>query len=60
VGHHCRIGADLTIYPARTIESDVVLARSDERAVIANNVSYEQSDHLNWPDAGFHPRLYPR
>jgi UDP-N-acetylglucosamine diphosphorylase / glucose-1-phosphate thymidylyltransferase / UDP-N-acetylgalactosamine diphosphorylase / glucosamine-1-phosphate N-acetyltransferase / galactosamine-1-phosphate N-acetyltransferase len=60
VGHHCRIGADLTIYPARTIESDVVLARSDERAVIANNVSYEESDHLNWPDAGFHPRLYPR
>jgi len=60
VGHHCRIGADLTIYPARTIESDVVLARSDERAVIAHNVSYEESDHLNWPDAGFHPRLYPR
>ena len=60
VGHHCRIGADLTIYPARTIESDVVLARSDERAVIEHNVSYEESDHLNWPDAGFHPRLYPR
>jgi carbonic anhydrase/acetyltransferase-like protein (isoleucine patch superfamily) len=60
VGHHCRIGADLTIYPARTIESDVVLARSDERAVVAHNVSYEESDHLNWPDAGFHPRLYPR
>jgi carbonic anhydrase/acetyltransferase-like protein (isoleucine patch superfamily) len=58
VGHHCRIGAGLTIYPARTIESDVVLARSDERAVIDRNVSYEESDHLSWPDSDFHPRLY--
>ena len=60
VGHHCRIGADLTIYPARTIESDVILTRTDERAVISKNVTYEESDHLNWPDEGFHPRLYPR
>ena len=60
VGHHCRIGADLTVYPARTIESDVVLARSDERSVITKNVSYEESDHLDWPEAGLHPRLYPR
>jgi carbonic anhydrase/acetyltransferase-like protein (isoleucine patch superfamily) len=58
VGHHCRIGADLTIYPARTIESDVVLARSNERSVITKNVSYEESDHLQWPDAKLHPRLY--
>lgn len=60
VGHHCRIGADLTVYPARTIESDVVLARTNERSVISKNISYEESDHLNWPDAEFHPRLYPR
>ena len=60
VGHHCRIGADLTIYPARTVESDVVLTRTNERAVISKNVSYEESDHLNWPHEGFHPRLYPR
>jgi carbonic anhydrase/acetyltransferase-like protein (isoleucine patch superfamily) len=60
VGHHCRIGADLTVYPARTIESDVVLARTDERSVIAKNVLYEESDHLDWPDADLHPRLYPR
>jgi carbonic anhydrase/acetyltransferase-like protein (isoleucine patch superfamily) len=25
VGHHCRLGSGLVIYPARTIESDVVL-----------------------------------
>jgi carbonic anhydrase/acetyltransferase-like protein (isoleucine patch superfamily) len=60
VGHHCRIGADLTIFPARTIESDVVLARTDERSVIAQNVAYEDSDHLNWPASELHPRLYPR
>ncbi len=60
VGHHCRIGSDLTIYPARTIESDVVLVRSDNKSVIAKNVSYEDSDHLDWPEPEFHPRLYPR
>ncbi|MGD8738213.1 MAG: multidrug transporter, partial [Anaerolineae bacterium] len=60
VGHHCRIGAGLTVYPARTIESDVVLARYEGRSVISRNVSYEQSDHLNWSGAEFHPRLYPR
>jgi len=60
VGHHCRIGADLTIYPARTIESDVVLARTNERSVISHNVTYEESDHLNWPGIDVHSRLYPR
>jgi carbonic anhydrase/acetyltransferase-like protein (isoleucine patch superfamily) len=58
VGHHCRIGSGLTIYPARTIESDVVLVRSDQRAVVDRNISYEESDHLNWPDSAAHPRLY--
>ncbi len=60
VGHHCRIGADLTVYPARTIESDVVLTRTEGKSVISRNVSYEESDHLQWPDAELHPRLYPR
>jgi len=60
VGHHCRIGADLTIYPCRTIESDTVLVRSDERAVIDKNVSYEQSDHHHLRDRHLHTRLYPR
>jgi UDP-N-acetylglucosamine diphosphorylase / glucose-1-phosphate thymidylyltransferase / UDP-N-acetylgalactosamine diphosphorylase / glucosamine-1-phosphate N-acetyltransferase / galactosamine-1-phosphate N-acetyltransferase len=60
VGHHCRIGADLTIYPARTIESDVVLARTEERSVISRNIAYEDSDHLRWARPEVHPRLYPR
>lgn len=60
VGHHCRIGAGLTIYPGRTIESDVVLVRTEERSVVSKNVLYEESDHREWPDADLHPRLYPR
>jgi carbonic anhydrase/acetyltransferase-like protein (isoleucine patch superfamily) len=60
VGHNCRIGADLTIYPCRTIESDCVLVRSDERAVITKNISYEESDHHHFRKGHSHPRLYPR
>lgn len=60
VGHHCRIGADLTIYPGRMIESDVVLERRDDRSVIRRNVAYEDSDHLQWSQPESHPRLYPR
>jgi carbonic anhydrase/acetyltransferase-like protein (isoleucine patch superfamily) len=60
VGHHCRIGSDLTIYPGRMIESDVVLLRTNERSVISKDVSYEETDHRDWPDADRHPRLYPR
>jgi len=60
VGHHCRIGSGLTIFPGRTIESDVVLVRKEGRAVIDGNILYEDSDHLRWPDAEIHPRQYPR
>jgi carbonic anhydrase/acetyltransferase-like protein (isoleucine patch superfamily) len=60
VGHHCRIGAGLTIYPGRIIESDVVLVRREDRSVISRNVAYEDSDHLKWPEPESHPRLYPR
>lgn len=60
VGHNCRIGSGLIIYPARTIESDVVLFASPERRVIAKNVTYEESDHHKLKDAHKHPRLYPR
>ena len=60
VGHNCRIGSGLIIYPARTIESDVVLFASPERRVIAKNVTYEESDHLQLKNAAKHPRLYPR
>jgi carbonic anhydrase/acetyltransferase-like protein (isoleucine patch superfamily) len=59
VGHHCRLGSGLVIYPARTVESDVVIL-SDSMPFITGDVRYEESDHhhlsLKYP----YPRLYPR
>lgn len=45
VGHNCRIGAGMIVYPARTIESDVVLAASNERRVIDRDIAFADSDH---------------
>jgi acetyltransferase-like isoleucine patch superfamily enzyme len=59
VGHNCRLGAGLVIMPARTIESDTILAPCPERHFITKNVDYEDSDHLKWSNgADLHPRLY--
>ena len=58
VGHNCRLGSGLVVYPARTIESDVVLAASKERRVIDRNVRYEDSDHHHFKFPGLHKRLY--
>jgi acetyltransferase-like isoleucine patch superfamily enzyme len=60
VGHNCRLGSGMIVYPARTIESDVVLAASRERRVIDRDVRYEDSDHHRLKAAGTHRRLYPR
>ncbi|MEJ5313510.1 MULTISPECIES: DapH/DapD/GlmU-related protein [Anaerolinea] len=60
VGHNCRIGAGMLVYPARTIESDVVIFSTKERRVIDRDLYYEDSDHLRLPNAHLHPRLYPR
>jgi len=60
VGHNCRLGSGLIIYPARTIESDVILFASKERRVIDKNVAYEDSDHHLTRAAHLHKRLYPR
>jgi carbonic anhydrase/acetyltransferase-like protein (isoleucine patch superfamily) len=60
VGHNCRLGSGLVVYPARTIESDVVLFASPKRRIIDRNVSYEQSDHHNTRAAHLHRRIYPR
>jgi UDP-N-acetylglucosamine diphosphorylase / glucose-1-phosphate thymidylyltransferase / UDP-N-acetylgalactosamine diphosphorylase / glucosamine-1-phosphate N-acetyltransferase / galactosamine-1-phosphate N-acetyltransferase len=59
VGHNCRLGSGLIVYPARTIESDVVLAASKDRRVIDKNVRYEDSDHHRFKFPGLHKRLYP-
>jgi hypothetical protein len=59
VGHNCRIGSGMIVYPARMIESDVVLFATAERRVIDRDVTYEESDHLHLPIAHLHPRSYP-
>lgn len=60
VGHNCRLGAGMVVFPARTIESDVVLFASPERRVISKDIRYEDSDHHKLPFSKVHPRLYPR
>jgi hypothetical protein len=50
----------LVIYPARTIESDVVLIASPSRRMIMKNISFEESDHHATRGAHLHPRQYPR
>ncbi len=59
VGHNVRIGSGMIVFPARMIESDVVLFATPERRVISKNIAYEESDHLALKDgASLHPRLY--
>ncbi|HUG35123.1 MAG TPA: hypothetical protein VMJ90_10165 [Anaerolineales bacterium] len=60
VGHNCRLGSGMIVYPARTIESDVVLVASKDRRVIDKDVRYEDSDHHKLKFASLHKRLYPR
>ena len=60
VGHNCRIGAGMIIYPGRVIESDVVLVASTGTRVIDHDVKYEDSDHHRLKEGSRHVRLYPR
>lgn len=60
VGHNCRLGSGLIVYPSRMIESDVVLAASRERRVIDRDVSFEESDHHHFKAANLHKALYHR
>ncbi len=58
VGHNCRIGSGHVIYPARMIESDVVLFARPGRQVITQNIPFEESDHHGWPEEAHKPQ-YP-
>lgn len=60
VGHNCRLSSGLVMYPARTVESDVVLLASQGRHFITKNVTYEESDHHPHKHKYPYPRLYPR
>lgn len=59
VGHNCRIGSGMVIFPGRMIESDVVLVASPQRRVISRSVSFEESDHHYVGNIN-HQRHYPR
>jgi hypothetical protein len=48
------------MYPARTVESDVVLLGSEERKFITKNIRYEDSDHHTFDNKYDYPRWYPR
>lgn len=60
VGHNCRIGSGHIIFPARTIESDVVLFAKEERQIIRKNVRYEDSDHHRYPGQHHLPLYHPQ
>lgn len=58
VGHNCRIGSGMIVYPARTIESDVVLAASNARRIIDRDITYEDSDHHHLKLSHLHQTPY--
>ena len=58
VGHNCRLGSGMIVYPARTIESDVVLVASREGRVINHDVSFADSDHHRLRLAHLHQTPY--
>lgn len=60
VGHNCRIGSGMIVFPGRMVESDVVLVAGPQRRVISRSVTYEESDHHFVPFGDVHKRFYPR
>jgi hypothetical protein len=60
VGHNCRIGSGMVLFPGRMIESDVVMVASPQRRVIGRSVTYEESDHHFLGVSTNHKRHYPR
>jgi len=60
VGHNCRIGSGMVMFPGRMIESDVVLIASPQRRVVSRNVTFEESDHHFIGGGAGHQRHYPR
>jgi acetyltransferase-like isoleucine patch superfamily enzyme len=61
VGHHCFLGSGMIVYPARAIESDVILLASSKRRVIDRTVYHEDGDQFDIRDGvDLHPRMYER
>jgi carbonic anhydrase/acetyltransferase-like protein (isoleucine patch superfamily) len=60
VGHNCRVGSGMVVYPGRMIESDVVLVATPERRVIMRSIDFDESDHHYIAGGELHKRFYPR
>jgi carbonic anhydrase/acetyltransferase-like protein (isoleucine patch superfamily) len=58
VGHNCRIGSGHVIFPARTIDSDVVLFGRQDRTMITKAIKYKDSDHHQYPGSGHKPQYH--
>jgi len=58
VGHNCRLGSGLIVYPSRTIESDVVLTAAGGQRVIDHDVRFADSDHHHLRNGALHKALY--
>jgi carbonic anhydrase/acetyltransferase-like protein (isoleucine patch superfamily) len=58
VGHNCRLGSGLIVYPSRTIESDVVLVGTRDVRVIDHDVRFEESHHHGLKAGALHQALY--
>jgi hypothetical protein len=48
----------MIVYPARTIESDVLLVASKDRQVIDRDVTYADSDHHHLKQGSLHRGRY--
>ena len=55
IGHNCRLGSGLVVYPSRTIESDVVIVGP---RVIDRDVLFADSDHHKLAAGRLHHSLY--
>jgi hypothetical protein len=55
IGHNCRLGSGLIVFPSRTIESDVVLVGP---RLIDHDVRFEDSDHHRLAAGHMHEILY--
>jgi len=55
IGHNCRLGSGLIVFPSRTIESDVVVVGP---RLIDHDVLFEDSDHHRLASGHSHEVLY--
>lgn len=60
IGHNCRLGSGLIVYPSRMIESDVVLTAPGGSRLIDHDIHFADSDHHRLQRGALHKPLYHR